>query len=126
MSIQQNKTRVMALTFYCICLLLSSAQAFTIPQTIATPSSILTTTPQSYSTPSILSNEKTQYQDFLLSTTTPSSLIISSSQEKIGGMTSTERKAGEWFFLAYVVFSLVAGAKEMTTRFTKWNDARKE
>eukprot|EP00565_Helicotheca_tamesis_P009308 CAMPEP_0185736324 /NCGR_PEP_ID=MMETSP1171-20130828/27548_1 /TAXON_ID=374046 /ORGANISM="Helicotheca tamensis, Strain CCMP826" /LENGTH=204 /DNA_ID=CAMNT_0028406893 /DNA_START=53 /DNA_END=667 /DNA_ORIENTATION=+ len=59
-----------------------------------------------------------QYKDIL--NMPLSSVVLSAEQEISGGMSSGERKAGEWFFVAYVVFSLLAGAKEMTVRFQKW------
>ena len=39
--------------------------------------------------------------------------------------TETAQEGGKWFFVIYVVFSMVAGVVEMTKRFQTWFEKRK-
>ena len=56
-----------------------------------------------------------------------STIGVSSSvqRQENGDISPASKTAGEGFILVYVVFSLLAGAKEFASRFKRWNENRK-
>mmetsp|Transcript_23846 Transcript_23846/g.44053 ORF Transcript_23846/g.44053 Transcript_23846/m.44053 type:complete len:156 (-) Transcript_23846:372-839(-) len=59
---------------------------------------------------------------FAISAVFPYPTLAAEISQKTEGMSPAFESAGKWFFVAYVVFSLLAGAKEFVVRFQKWRD----
>lgn len=56
----------------------------------------------------------------LTTTLVPFPAIAAEVVERKTDLSPIIEDAGKWFFVAYVVFSLLAGAKEMVVRFQNW------
>ena len=105
--------------------------------TAGTPTILLEQTPGKYNSEAELfsralsSDQAPSYTGFLSSITVSEEIMATSS----GGSTPASwgydepskplaKTGGEYFILIYVVFSLLAGAKEFVVRFNKWNENR--
>jgi predicted PurR-regulated permease PerM len=108
-----------------------------LPPAAGTPTILLEQTPGKYNNEAELfsralsSDQAPSYTGFLSSITASEEIIATSSGESAHGGWGYEepskplvKTGGEYFILIYVVFSLLAGAKEFVVRFNKWNENR--